>query len=1097
MRRTLNLLSLILLAAGILTASSYSQEWTRFTEKDGLIYDSVLFIKEDARGYLWFITEFHGVTRYDGDRFHSYRSLNTPDSLASDNINFTLPDSKGNIWFGSDRGASRFDGESFLNLNTAGGLIGDYLTFILEDSRGYLWFATDRGVSRFDGTAISSLEKDDGLLDNSIHCMLEDRANNLWFGTQKGVCRYDGDEFHVVSPSNFNFPIQTIYEDRHSNIWLGAESGAYIKKAKSSSVEGPIIAADVKKIEEDQSGYIWFVTNDQGVHRYDMLSGTSTAFLRDAAILSLLEDSRGDLWLGTDIGIFRYEGRDFQNFSQLHNLDLGFVWTIYEDLDQNLWFASDNGLWRYTLEDLKVMTEDDGLAHNSIETMLEDSEGRLWFGTTGNGVSRYDRTAFETLSINHGLVDDSILSLFEDSRGNMWIGTSSGVSRSYGSLILPVREESLENAVRCILEDETSKDLWFAAPDGLVRFDGEAFYPHSVRNGSSMIIDRSGSVWLGSWSDGLFRYDGKRWMNYTISDGLGSNHITWMLETHDRNIWYGFEGSGENPEGGIGRFDGSEFTVFTARNGLASTNTTVGFEDNRGDLWIGTEDRGIIKYSGSDEAGSPRFENLTITDGLISNRVTAIHLDRSWNLWFGTDEGVSKYDGENFQNIQVDLTLGRIHTLYEDHKGYLWFVTSNDGVIRYVPSAKEICPRVHITYVEGDRIYHNVSSLRMPSTTKRISFEFKGISFRTEPEEMKYFFRLEGFDEEWSAATHETRVHYRDVGPGSYRFSVRALDRDLHKSNPPAAVDIEIFRPWFLTPQFIFSIILGGLALLGGGGYLIVQFNNQRRTAVRLREKLQMQEETERIQTAKMRSLRQLVAGVAHEINNPIGVISSSIDTSNRSVRRIRSILHERFSQEACSETDLNKILELMEDTCEAGGIASQRVGSVVTDLRTFVGLDEAEWRLADIHEGIDSSITLLGLDSSSRTDIHRDYGQIPGIFCCPSSLNQTFMCILRNASEAIEEHGEIRIKTGVRWGCVKIEISDTGRGIRPENLDRIFDPGFTTKSVGVGIGLGLAICHKIIKDEHRGRIDVESELGKGTTFSFSLPITEKGKACE
>jgi signal transduction histidine kinase len=239
-----------------------------------------------------------------------------------------------------------------------------------------------------------------------------------------------------------------------------------------------------------------------------------------------------------------------------------------------------------------------------------------------------------------------------------------------------------------------------------------------------------------------------------------------------------------------------------------------------------------------------------------------------------------------------------------------------------------------------------------------------------------------------------------------------------------------------------------------------------------------------------MKALRQLVAGVAHEINNPIGVISSSNDSIYRSVPRIRTILNQELQEKGRENKELIKMLSLLESTSQASNTASIRVGRIVTSLRNFVGLDEAEWRMADINEGIDTTLSLMELGSLGRIKITKDYGHIPRIYCCPSSLNQVFMSMLRNSTEAIEGEGEIRVKTSVEGEYIKIVISDSGRGILPENLDRIFDPGFTTKSVGVGVGLGLATCYKIIVDEHRGHINVSSDLGLGTAFSITLPLS-------
>lgn len=246
------------------------------------------------------------------------------------------------------------------------------------------------------------------------------------------------------------------------------------------------------------------------------------------------------------------------------------------------------------------------------------------------------------------------------------------------------------------------------------------------------------------------------------------------------------------------------------------------------------------------------------------------------------------------------------------------------------------------------------------------------------------------------------------------------------------------------------------------------------------------------IQSEKMASLGNLVAGVAHEINTPIGAVNSAADTSKRAIGRvIQSVKESQSLEDLNANQKFRDALNFVKGNNDIITMASERIVKIVKSLRSFARLDEADYKDADMHKGIDSTLTLLHHMTKDRIEIVKEYGDIPKISCHPGQLNQVFMNILKNAAESIENKGTIHIKTSVEDEKVIIRISDDGQGIGEENLSKIFDPGFTTKGVGVGTGLGLSISYNIIQD-HSGKIEVESEEGKGSTFSIILPIKRK-----
>jgi two-component system NtrC family sensor kinase len=242
------------------------------------------------------------------------------------------------------------------------------------------------------------------------------------------------------------------------------------------------------------------------------------------------------------------------------------------------------------------------------------------------------------------------------------------------------------------------------------------------------------------------------------------------------------------------------------------------------------------------------------------------------------------------------------------------------------------------------------------------------------------------------------------------------------------------------------------------------------------------------MQSEKMAALGMLVAGIAHEINTPIGAVNSMHDTLVLSAKKLRQILESDFPEQAASHRKLQRVLKAIDDANAVIHSGTERVTTIVRRLRSFARLDEAELKQVDVHEGLEDTLTIIHHEIKHKVELVRDYGQLPPIACYPGPLNQVFLNLLINANQAIEERGTIRLSTRVDQGRAEIEIADDGQGMPPEVIKRIFDPGFTTKGVGVGTGLGLSICYQIIQDHH-GEIRVRSEPGRGASFTVVLPL--------
>jgi signal transduction histidine kinase len=241
------------------------------------------------------------------------------------------------------------------------------------------------------------------------------------------------------------------------------------------------------------------------------------------------------------------------------------------------------------------------------------------------------------------------------------------------------------------------------------------------------------------------------------------------------------------------------------------------------------------------------------------------------------------------------------------------------------------------------------------------------------------------------------------------------------------------------------------------------------------------------LQSEKMASIGKLTAGIAHEINNPVGAVSSAVDSSARGVEIILKAL--KANQNSMEGKSLQKTLQVLQNNIQIMAKAGNRIKDLVNQLNKFTGLDQAEYRKVNIHERLDSVLAIIQHDVDGRVSIKKKYGKISEIYAFANEINQVFMIVLTNSVHAIEKEGTITIKTSQDDNVINIEISDTGKGIPAENLNSLLDFNFTTKYSRIGMGMGLVSAYNIIQ-KHKGEMVIRSEVGKGTTVIITLPIS-------
>ncbi|MFC1525251.1 two-component regulator propeller domain-containing protein [Candidatus Latescibacterota bacterium] len=444
--------------------------------------------------------------------------------------------------------------------------------------------------------------------------------------------------------------------------------------------------------------------------------------LPSATVYHSYRDSHNNLWFATDLGVSRFDGMEFVNFTTDDGLAHNVVWCLLEDRLGNMWFGTQGGACRYDGSQFTTFTIEDGLPHNWVSYLQEDHSGNLWLGTFGHGVSRFDGERFVTLTTRDGLPHYWVWAIVEDRGGDLWFGTAGGAARYDGRSFrsYTVQDGLAHDHVWTILEDRHG-ELWFGTPEGATRYDGVSFSPFIVQPDSSACAvraiaeDGDGAMWFGSEGGGLVRYSGGERTRFTVADGLVEDDVMAVVIDHEGNVWIGTGAAG------IGRFTGGQFETLDEQDGLLDNWVWSVSEGPDGDLWITTEgglsrydgevltpidiravdpagnlvrwplmlDRdGVVWYGrgqdGLRQYGDGGIVSLASEAGLAHDGVSAIVQDETGSVWLGTQAGLTRFDGEGLTTYTTHDGLGsnRVSAILETAAGQLWVGTEGGGVSR-------------------------------------------------------------------------------------------------------------------------------------------------------------------------------------------------------------------------------------------------------------------------------------------------------------------------------------------------------------------------------------------------------------------------------
>lgn len=1005
---------------------------------------------------------------------------------------------------------------------------------LAQDKLGYIWIGSQYGLNRFDGVNVRVFTREDGLPDNYINHLYRDSHGDLWVATSGGLARFDYDkerfdaftrETHELSHDH----VRCIGESKHLGLLVGTEGGLTVinkdGKVEDFTKKYPLLRAKIQCIEvNEQDDEIYLGTLGSGLLIFRKGNDVRIIKTEDGLpgnnVTALKSTERG-LWIGTDAGLTLFrENKCVKTFTR-HDSGLAdnAVKALLLDNDGNFLIATADGLFRMKNEEIFEDPASIKLAGNNIICLCEDYEGNIWVGANG-GVSCLTRSKFRVYSKEDGLPENTSFGIFENIDGKIWVATYGGIgiideSEQPAKIdkFTTGNSQLASNSIRTITCDKQGT-IWIAIfSGGLVKYADNKFNSYTTDHGlpgnnvRAVCVDKKDRLWLGMQEAGLVLFDKKKGIpkqKYDRASGLLNDNVKFIEVDSMDNLWIGIER-------GISKFDPEKktFTNYSKKKGIECIFSTGILEEDNG-YWIATFGGGLYFLDKNLPTGN-NIKQYTTKDGLPDNYIYGVEKDNQGWLWLATNKGVCRWNKkEKFDHYTVDHGLpsneNNTHGCVKDSKGRIWFSTPK-GVACIDPEniyKNEKKPPVYIEEVKvNNKVIDYKSPLEFSHDQNNIFIKFTALSYQY-PRGVRFKFKLEGFHEGWQAPYEGNRfAEFTYLSPGGYTFKVIACNNDGKWDKKGASFGFTIKPAFYQTVWFYILCGLGAFLLIYG--YFKYRSEQQKRIEQQVNERItELNKLQLRLyQQDKMSSLGVLVAGVAHEMNNPANSIYGNAKFLQKFMGDIKIILARYTALELPSDHEINTLrtqLGIDNKIEEIDGLVKYiregalRISEIVQALRNFARMNEADFQKTDIHKGIDDTLFLLNNKIKYKAEVVKNFGNIPLIECYAGQLNQVFMNLLSNAADAIRDQGVITIETRMeKDDYVIIRITDTGEGILEKNQKHIFEPFFTTKKANEGTGLGLSITHSIIKD-HNGSIEFESTLGKGTTFIVKLPVKQSNK---
>jgi len=1007
--------------------------------EDGLSQNSVVAIAQDSLGFLWFATQ-DGLNRYDGNEFQYYEKyfwdITREDRTVLGQL---IVDKKGILWILPDTGIPEFYDVHKNDFEVYEGLKNVRCFF--QNKSGDYFFGTEKDGLMIHRTIENT--KQQKLKERSILNGLVSNNNHLWLVTETGVLHSkDFDTFDSVSFLNIdNSPISPritcLLEDEKGNLWAGSfGDGLFIKEKSQSEFKSypsnnPLInKLKLLSLFEDHHKKIWIGTYGQGAFLLDIATSKVQQFKAEKYnpnalayndILAITEDQSGNIWLGTDGAGLSFYDENLSKFNGFTN----------NQVPSNIQI-------------------------DVVRSLLVNQENKTWIGTSGKGLTVFNSLNSEKnwhtyTTQNSNLSSNRIMSLEEGADGLIYIGTQGNALD-----IFDPKTEIFRNIGIDIIKDHTIWDIhidqesriWLATRnEGLLEFEIEKGILHQYKRFNSLITGNNirtiingntkNELWIGTADNGICHFDKTTQIFTSYKSPLSSNKIKCLYLAENGLLWIGTNGSGLE----VLNTKTNKFSIYNNNDGLPNNVIYGILTDEEKNLWL-SSNRGICKFTPpeniADTTSAPEITIYDNYDGLQSFEFNtgAYFKDKKGNLYFG---GVEGYNWFNPQKIKSNPYPPDVLLTELIAGGQSYFSKIN---------TRENKP-LELRYKQND-----------------LSFTFSATSFSL-PERNQYRYQLLGYDEKEVDAGNRHFAQYTNLPEGDYEFVVKASNYDGIWNEKGLHVNIKILPPWYRTwwAYLLYALSLGALA------YSIYRFQKRR-------WELKSSLANEQAEAQRLKEIdevkNRLYTNITHEFRTPLTVILNLAEELRMNPKikwekRIKTI-----QRNGSQLLDLiNQMLDLSK--LQEGSLQANYVqGDIIKYLKY---LTESYQSMAMSQN---KKLSFLG----EPTEFMMDYDT--------NKLHRILENLVSNAIKFTPGFGTIKISVFGRETALWINVEDSGIGIPKEKVPHIFDRFYQVDNTNTreeeGTGIGLALVKEMV-ELLKGRIEVESEINRGTVFKIILPV--------